>query len=317
MITDKKWKELVEKWEKIGPVYQIPRRSRDRLKHFCDNCVPLLKGLNVLEIGANAGVFGYCIAGEAKSYIGVEPGNKISQKKKNKTDYFKQAVITEKECDNMGFINVTVKELSDYKKLTFDSLVMCYALYHLSDKEIDLLKEKILPHCDLVIIQNREQKRKTKHNSYKFWKSKKVVKFFEKQGYNVEVIWGEDRGVKKAFSEIICKKGGARKIIDDVQSQEWYQKSGEPIPKELVAEEIDIDYSKIPKKKSVKGKPETILDKQGGLVPKKKPVKKKVTKKVIKKDETNGKNKTDNTGEAPVSGGRSSSDRQGSVDKGN
>ena len=30
--------------------------------------------------------------------------------------------------------------------------------------------------------------------------------FFEKQGYEVELIWGKDRGVDKAFSEIICRK---------------------------------------------------------------------------------------------------------------
>jgi len=207
MITDKKWKEMVKKWEKVGPVYQIPRRSRDRLKHFCDNCLPLLKRREVLEIGCNAGVFGLCISEVAEKYMGIEPGNKISRKKKNKTDYFEQALITRKESKKMQFLNYTVKEACGViDEIKFDSLVMCYALYHLSDKEIDLLKEKILPRCDLVIIQNREQPRKTKHNSYAFYKSKNCVKFFEGQGYKVELIWGEDRGTKKAFSEIICRR---------------------------------------------------------------------------------------------------------------
>ena len=205
MITEKKWKELVKKWSKIGPVYQIPRRSHDRLKHFCDNCVPLLKGKTVLEIGANAGVFGYCIMESAKRYIGVEPGNKISRKKKNKTDYFKKLMITRQEIKGhvAMMLNYTVKEFctkceeKDFND--YNALVMCYALYHLSDKEIDFLVYKILPKCDLVIIQNREQSRKTKHNRYKFYKSKNVVKFFEENGYKTEVIWGKDRGVEKAY----------------------------------------------------------------------------------------------------------------------
>jgi len=309
MITNEKWKELVKKWEAVGPVYQIPRRSHDRLKHFCDSCLPLLKDRTVLEIGANAGVFGYCIMESAEKYIGVEPGNKISKKKKNKTDYFKQLMITRQEIKGSVamMLNYTVKEFCDKAEekdfRDYDALVMCYALYHLSDKEIDLLKEKILPNCDLVIIQNREQKRKTAHNKYKFWKSKRVARFFEKQGYDVELIWGEDRGVKKAFCEIICRR------------EKWSREQAE---RALIdREKVDSDYPAPKGLAGRKNKPETVLDKQGGIVPKKKSVKKKVTKKVIKKDETNGKNKTDNTGEAPVSGGRSSSDRQGSVDKGN
>jgi len=268
MITDKKWKELVKKWEAVGPVYQIPRRSHDRLKHFCDNCVPLLKDKRVLEIGANAGVFGLCISEVAENYIGVEPGNKISRKKKNKTDYFKQALITEKELKSDGmFINMTVKEaFGGSADLIYDTLVMCYALYHLSDKEIELLKEKILPKCDLVIIQNREQPRKTKHNKFKFYKSKRVVKFFQDQGYDVELIWGEDRGTKKAFSEIICKR---------------------PVYNE--------------KKSTTSTK--TILDHQGGIVPKKKSVKKKSAKKVIAKNVDTGKSQADNAGETPVPSG--------------
>jgi len=307
MITNEKWKELVEKWEKIGPVYQIPRRSRDRLKHFCDNCLPLLENRSVLEIGANAGLFGYCVAETGvPKYYAIEPGNKISDKKRNKTDYFKQLYITAKSTtnQNMTAANATVKEFCQgFPNYRFNALVMCYVLYHLSDKEIDLLKEKILPKCDLVIIQNREQKRKTAHNKYKFWKSKRVARFFEKQGYDVELIWGEDRGVKKAFCEIICRR------------EKWSREQAE---RALIdREKVDSDYPAPKGLAGRKNKPETVLDKQGGIVPKKKSVKKKVTKKVIKKDETNGKNKTDNTGEAPVSGGRSSSDRQGSVDKGN
>ena len=45
MITKEKWAELVKEWESVGPVYQIPRRSKDRLKHFCE-VAALLYGLS-------------------------------------------------------------------------------------------------------------------------------------------------------------------------------------------------------------------------------------------------------------------------------
>ena len=184
---------------------------------------------------------------------------------------------------------------------------MCYALYHLSDKEIDLLKEKILPNCDLVIIQNREQPRKTKHNKYKFYKSKKVVKFFQDQGYDVEIIWGEDRGTKKAFSEIICRKGGEARVEwtpGDLEKLDEFEREEEAyLAKKMKNEKREpVPFNMIGPVKN-KGVVEDLkeIQRRAPLVAKKKSVKKKVSKKVVKKVANQGQNKTDKAGETPVS----------------
>ena len=213
MITKEKWAELEKEWSAVGPVYQIPRRSKDRLKHFCEIALPHLKDKRVLEIGCNAGLFGYCISEVAEAYCGVEPGNKIIKKgKKPKTDYFLQAKITERHIsefnENVVFLNETIKEFcKNIVPDMFNAFCACFALYHFTDKELNLLKEHVWPKCDVVVIQNRNQERPTRHNSFKFWKDKNIVKFFQAQGFNnIEHVPARSKDGKQEFSELICKK---------------------------------------------------------------------------------------------------------------
>ena len=217
MIEMSTWKELVRRWEsEVGVVYQIPRRSKHRLQHFSNTCVPHLKDKCVVEIGCNAGIYGYEIAKVAECYLGVEPANKIREDKKKspRTDYFKQALITkahmiENGLNNADFANNTITEFCDKfvgKQDQFNAFVACFALYHFLDYEIELLIEKVWPNCDTIIIQNRHQDRPKRHNRYKFDKTKNVVKFFEKLGYTCEVIQGMGQGVRQKFDEVICKK---------------------------------------------------------------------------------------------------------------
>ena len=206
MITKEKWNELVSKWEKIGKVYQTPKRSIERLTHFCETCLPYLKDKRVLEIGANAGIFGYCISQVSENYTAVEPANKVrdpSKKKPSQTDYFKQLEITSQSMQNAKIFNETI---SEYCKHPEDSnaFVACFALYHFMDKELKALDELVIPCCDTVIIQNPNQKRPTPHNKYKFWKSKNVVKYFEARGFKLEkMIPSSKKDGSQLFDEII------------------------------------------------------------------------------------------------------------------
>jgi len=210
MISKELYKEIMKKWLTIGEVYQEPRRVLYRLEHFSEHCLPLLKGRKVLEIGCNAGICGYHICEVADSYIGLEPGNKVRDPKKKsppKTDFFKQAMITHTYIKNKNavFLNATISEFC--KTIgNFDTMVACFAIYHFRDFEIELLKKHVFPKCDLIIIQNREQRRPKIHNSYHFDKTKNLVKFFKGLGYEVEVIWGKHETKGKVFSEVICKK---------------------------------------------------------------------------------------------------------------
>jgi len=288
------WNSLMEKWAKTskGKVnkvcYQTPRRVGDRLAHFEKHCVPVLKGMKVLEIGSNAGLFGYCIDKVSSAYIGVEPGILISRKKGKGVDYYKQAQITQKEMSAKArFVNATVQQFSSITTNDYDALVLCFVLYHLTTKEVKLLAEKILPKCKVVIIQNRIQKRPTKHNSYKFYKTNNVRKFFEHYGFKCEVIHSGK------FDEIICKKPSFSKFL----KEELYDKA--PVMTKATEKKGDAAIKKLVVKKA----PSKIVEKAVGKAMKrsvkkslkkvavKSSVKKKVVKKSAKKKVVNRLNK--------------------------
>jgi len=214
MISLEKWAELQTDWETIGAVYQIPRRSYDRLKHFCEVCLPYLKGKKVVEIGCNAGIFGYEIAQVAESYMGVEPATLVrdpSKKGPPKTDYFKQAEITAKHIaqdfqKTAIFLNKTITDYTKEHEFAGNAFVACFALYHFMDHELKALDEHVFPKCDTVIIQNRCQDRPTPHNSFKFWKTKNVVKYFTNRGYKCQVFGSISKDGRQVFDEVVCLK---------------------------------------------------------------------------------------------------------------
>lgn len=215
MISMEKWEELMREWEKVGEIYQIPRRSKDRLAHFCEHCVPLFKGKNVLEIGANAGLFGYCVAEAARSYAAVEPAIKVRDKTKKrppKTDYFKQLEITAKHIaeevnPEVDVYNETIPEYCKHHDNEINAFYACFALYHFMDHEIKALEEKVWPGCDLIIIQSRNQDRPTPHNSLKLWRTGNVVKLFNRNGFpNSKIIPSSKADGSQAFDEIIMTR---------------------------------------------------------------------------------------------------------------
>lgn len=222
VISDEEWGALVDEWEKIGPAYQIPRRSRDKLEFFVKHGLPYFKGKNVLEIGCNAGIFGLHIAEEAESYVGVEPANllkypRLGQKAREaklaksppKTDYFKQALVTLKQMPvGTQIVNTKIKDfISCREAYNYNAFFACYALYHFTNTELDALSEYIWPECDVVLIQTRHQKRPTRHNKYNFWQPKNVERFFEKLGFGVHTIKPPRSNHKPTpFSIQVCQR---------------------------------------------------------------------------------------------------------------
>ena len=93
MIDKKTHAKLEKKWAKAGRgVYQRWNRLETRMPLFLKH-VDKFKGLDVIEFGCNAGIYGYEISKRAKSYIGVDQGDY----------YIKQANITKKffEMENV------------------------------------------------------------------------------------------------------------------------------------------------------------------------------------------------------------------------
>jgi hypothetical protein len=189
-IDTETYKEMREEWENIWPgktakVYQELNRVKPRCEHLIRHGLPYLVGKNVLEIGCNAGLQGYHIDKVAASYIGVEPGNKISKNPKPKTDYFLQAKKTEEFMSaDSEFLNYTIEEFIENRiNYKYNAFFASFALYHFKDKELNLLREYVWPECDIVLIQTRHQTRPTKHNKWDFWKPAKVEKYFTRLGF--------------------------------------------------------------------------------------------------------------------------------------
>ena len=182
MISRELYNEIYGKWVgEVGSkkIYQEWRRIAPRIKHLEQTYAPL-KGKSVLEIGCNAGMHGYHVAQIAEEYVGIDPG----------AGYIQQALITEQyvETKNATFVNDNISGIVEIfcGGYAFNAFMACFALYHFEDFEIELLKKHVFPKCDVVFIQNRNQKRPTAHNSYKFWKYKNIMKFFEKEGFETE-----------------------------------------------------------------------------------------------------------------------------------
>jgi hypothetical protein len=200
MIDEAILADMEKQWGKHGFVYQGRKRSLLKLQHFEKYSCPLLKGKDVLELACNAGVFGYLISQYANSYTGVEPGQLIHKKKDN-IDYFAQTAVTAKyiENKNISFINDTVGGFFRNDRGTvYNALVVCFALYRFSDKEIGMIRDMAFPRCDVVCIQNRNTKHK-KRNSYNLYETENIGNLLIKGGYGVTRYDFND-GV---FSEII------------------------------------------------------------------------------------------------------------------
>ena len=209
MIDKELHLKLEKMWKKVGRViYQKRSRVVKRMPFFL-KYIHHFKGKDVLELGCNAGIYGYELAQVAKSYIGVDRGDY----------YIDQANITKKYIKNPNviFYNMSVNDFIKSDIMgeipTYNALFSSFALYHFADKETDKMMESVLPKCDIVIIQTRTKKRSPwkKYNSRKFWKPKNCAKYLEECGFKCKIIMGpEDK-----FAEII----GIRKEVLDVDDK--------------------------------------------------------------------------------------------------
>ncbi len=182
--------QMEKGWAKYGYVYQGVERSILKLNHFEKHSCPLLKDKDVLEFACNAGVFGYLISQYARSYTGVEPGNLLKDHKHSDINYFKQTGVTKSfiKTNNAEYVNNTVGGfLKTDTETKYNALVVCFALYHFSDAEIEMLRTIALPKCEVVVIQNRNSKRNTIRNGHKLYKNKYIVKMLNAAGFKTHV----------------------------------------------------------------------------------------------------------------------------------
>lgn len=170
MISEKFIEELQTRWGKHGFVYKAQKR---RLEAFDTHCCPHLKGMRVLELACNNGVFGYLISQVAKSYIGIDIN----------PNYIKQAGITKKFCKNMKFF---VSGITELKRLKFNALVANFCLYRFSNDEIKRINA-VLPKLKVVCVQNRIVEKERIVNKYGFRKTDNIVNWLKSYKFKCEV----------------------------------------------------------------------------------------------------------------------------------
>ena len=173
MIKKKLYKEISKKWKgRIYHKYHAKTKELAALERYA----PVIKGKDVLEVGCNAGLLSYTICQHAKSYVGLE----------KRQDYYEQALVTLKAIENPNatFVNKRFKEYVEGPHQKPTAFFASYVMYHMRDAELDLLKTEIFPHCDTVLLFNRNGKREHQKNRYRFERLEDNVAFLSECGFN-------------------------------------------------------------------------------------------------------------------------------------
>lgn len=182
MINKKEYAELEKKWLKHHEVYQRWNRIETRMPLFLKH-IDKLKGLDVLELGCNAGIYGYEISKVAKSYIGTDQGECYINQANETKKFFNMTNATFYAKRVKSFIRDCQKHPESAPPI--NALFATFVLYHLNEKETNLIKEYVLPKCSIVIIMTRTSKRSPwkKYNPLKLHEIKNVEKYLESAGF--------------------------------------------------------------------------------------------------------------------------------------
>ena len=132
----------------------------------------------VIDVGCNSGYFTYDISKYSKKVIGVE----------NNPDYYNQTYITSKYIKRShSFLNMDIATFIN-QEYEYNAVFACRILYHLSNKDIDLIKKIMLPRCKIVIcVSSEKRKFKNKKNKYDLHFSSNIARFLVCAGLHVLV----------------------------------------------------------------------------------------------------------------------------------
>lgn len=174
------YKRISSKWR--PPIYQSVGRKKTKytLQH-----IDLLKGKNVVDIGSNAGIVTYDLAQHASTFVGVEYDK----------HYYKQSLETLKYIKTPGtFANSSLEDFINTTDFDYNAIFASCVLYHLKEKEIELIRDVMLPKCDIVLFISREDKKPKTNNTYCLNKWKNIERFLKNakmhtQVYNTKSNW--------------------------------------------------------------------------------------------------------------------------------
>lgn len=181
MIDLETHKKLMSVWP--GRIYATPERVGPRLRHL-EGLLPMLERMNVLELGCNAGLHAVEICRWSRVYTGIELD----------ANYRKQFEMTMQLCDPRVSTFRTTSSLAKlmraYETQHLNALVCCVALYLMSEEDLGILEQMLLPHMSTVIIQERVAHRERKGNTTNGLHTPKAIrKWIEKHGFSVSVYF--------------------------------------------------------------------------------------------------------------------------------
>lgn len=177
MISKKEYKTISSQWK--GKRYQKWKKLKKRMPMIKDN-IDFFKGAKILELGSNAGMYGYTIYPYIASYTGIE-ANK---------NYFEQSLHTFKD-KGVNLVNSRFKDI-DLSKIDYNLFLASYVLHHLNKEEVAML-DKVFEHCNKVAIHTRSgDPLKYGHDEIgsdpvPIWDKSKIKGMLEKHGFKSEL----------------------------------------------------------------------------------------------------------------------------------
>lgn len=182
------YKKIKSGWKK--PIYQNP--GKKKMKKTLEY-INLFQDKNVVDFGSNAGIITYDIAKYAKEFVGVEYD----------PHFYKQSLDTLKHIKTPGqFVNQSVGDFINSTTFNYNALFASCILYHLNTEEIDLIRDVMLPKCDIVVFISREDKKKKANNPYDLGKWKNIKSFLINSGMAVEAY-----NTNSNWATIVGRKG--------------------------------------------------------------------------------------------------------------
>ena len=192
MINEKTHNKLITAWKKYGKVYQVRnKRVKQRFEWF-DTVAPMLSGLDVLEIGTNAGLTMIEADMYVNTYWGLEP----------KQEYYKQAIKTI-EFMKLKKCLVSPETFKEWFRTSpmkngINGLILSRVLYWLSDHEVCQI-QSMLNNVKVVIVVNGKQPKNK--NSFGFHLDENCKDFFVKAGFK----WVKSLDHKRLYCGVAWK----------------------------------------------------------------------------------------------------------------
>lgn len=194
---DSVFPRLKSLWEAdSAEVYQF---DNPRARTVIGN-LDLLKGRRILDIGCNSGIYSLLAARHAEYVCGVDLSEKFIRMAQAAKVWFQEHLY---DVSHVQFLQTPLEAIKPAEH-SFDTILACNVLYHLTDYEIGLI-EKLLVSCRSAFFQMRPRRQMAYERSKEtfFFVSRNTrcgglytlghaVEFLQQQGFHQFVIRGEE-----------------------------------------------------------------------------------------------------------------------------